>query len=69
MNFPAENSNNPIEFVFSKLKHAVRNMRLQDMMNNRKRTFEELVPIAVNQLTLSDVNNCIEHVYKLYGIL
>ena len=37
---------NPIEYCFSKLKGAVKKMRLNDMINQRKRTYNELVPIA-----------------------
>lgn len=38
---------NPIENVFSKLKIIVKNMRLTDMVNKRKRLYPELVPLAV----------------------
>ena len=39
---------NPIELVFSKLKEWTRRQRLQDMLKERKRTYWELVPLAVD---------------------
>ena len=59
---------NPIEFCFSKLKGLVKKMRLKDMLNNRKRPFEELIPLAVCELKTEEINNCIRHVYKLYEL-
>lgn len=50
---------NPIEYVFSKLKQKVKLMRLKDMMHKKKRCFDELVPIAANEVKEIDVNNCI----------
>ena len=38
---------NPIETIFAWLKLKVKKMRLKDMMNNRQRSYYELVPIAV----------------------
>ena len=57
---------NPIEFVFSKVKQLARKARLNDMMNNRKRTYHEIVPEVIREITKEDVNNCIYHVYKLF---
>ena len=59
---------NPIEFLFSKLKAVVKKMRLHDMLLNRQRPFEELIPLAVRELKTEEVNNCIRHVYKLYDL-
>ena len=59
---------NPIEFCFSKLKALVKKMRLKDMLTNRQRPFEELVPLAVRELKKEEINNCIEHVYRLYDL-
>ena len=50
---------NPIEYVFSKLKKKVKHLRLQDMIHNRKRPFDELVPISANEVTVGNVNRCI----------
>ena len=43
-------------------------MRLNDMINQKKRSYAELVPIAIKQLTVNDVDRCIDHVMKLYEI-
>ena len=59
---------NPIEFYFGQLKRIVRKWRLQDMVRGRQRTFEELIPLAVLEIKNEVVNNCIEHVYKLYNL-
>ena len=48
---------NPIEMTFSLLKNSVKRMRLHDMMNKKKRDFRELIPIAANKVSVSDVNN------------
>ena len=48
---------NPIEMTFSLLKNSVKRMRLYDMMNKKKRDFRELIPIAANKVSVSDVNN------------
>ena len=57
---------NPIEFLFSKLKALTRKERLKDLVNNRKRTYNQIVPEVIRQVTKEDVNNCIYHVYKTY---
>ena len=59
---------NPIEFCFSKLKGIVKKMRLNDMMTKRKRTYRQLVPLAVQKITIEDVDNCIRHVHRIYGL-
>ena len=59
---------NSIEMVFSKLKRIVKRLRLRDMLKQRKRTFPELIAEAVREVSKEDVNHCIEHVMKLYGI-
>ena len=56
---------NPIELVFSKLKEWTRRQRLQDMLKERKRTYWELVPEAVKQVTPELVDRCITHVERL----
>ena len=38
------------------------------MVRGRKRDFEELVSLAVREIKNEVVNNCIEHVYKLYNL-
>ena len=38
------------------------------MVKNRQRDFLTLVPLAVRELKKDFVNNCIEHVYKLYNL-
>ena len=38
---------NPIEYCFSQLKRIVKKYRLQDMINNRQRDFNTLIPLAV----------------------
>ena len=43
---------NPIEYVFSKLKNAARKMRLNDMMKKQQRSFRDIVPLAVDQVTV-----------------
>ena len=57
---------NPIEYMFSKVKTLTRKARLKDILSNRKRTYNEIVPEVISQVTKEDVNNCIYHVYKLY---
>ena len=43
---------NPIEFVFAILKQTVKTLRLQDMLQRKKRSYEKLIEIAVNKLTV-----------------
>ena len=38
---------NPIEFVFSMLKHKVKKMRVLDMLKRNQRLYDELVPRAI----------------------
>ena len=59
---------NPIEYVFAMLKKHVKQMRLSDMIRQEKRTFDDLVPIAVDKLNVQDINHCIGHVYKRYNL-
>ena len=42
---------NPIEFMFSKVKQLARKMRLNDLMNNRKRSLNEIVPEVMKEIT------------------
>ena len=48
---------NPIEFLFSKLKALTRKARLKDLVSNRRRTYNEIVPEIVRKVTKEDVNN------------
>ena len=57
---------NPIEYMFSKVKALTRKARLKDLMSNKKRSYNEIVPEVLKKVTKEDVNNCIYHVYKLY---
>ena len=57
---------NPIEFVFAQMKGIVKRMRLQDMLKERKRSFKELIPLALAQIDEEKIDMCIEHVYDLY---
>ena len=42
---------NPIEFVFAMLKHKVKKWRIQDMMKRKQRSYDELVPKAIGEVT------------------
>ena len=59
---------NPIETIFSWLKQRVKKMRLKDMLQNRHRDFDTLVPLAVRELKKEDINRAIRHVHRLLGI-
>ena len=59
---------NPIEFYFSMLKRLAKRERLQDIVNNRERDFEEIVKKVVNKIPNYKIYNCILHVLKLYEI-
>ena len=59
---------NSIEYVFSILKRTVKRLRLQDMKAERKRTFAQLIALALREVSIEDVDNCIEHVLKLYEV-
>ena len=59
---------NPIEMMFSKLKGIVKRMRLKDMVQQTKRSFRELLPHAVSEISVKNVNNYINWVLNLYKI-
>ena len=59
---------NAIEFVFSKIKGKVRKLRLQDFVDNKSKTYQQYITAAVKNTTHQDINNCINHVYKLFEI-
>lgn len=43
---------NPIEMMFSKMKRIVKRLRLQDMVKEKKRPFNELIPIAAKEIEI-----------------
>ena len=49
---------NPIEMMFSKLKRRVKNMRLKDMVQSKKK-FTLLIPLAAKDLSVEDCSNYI----------
>ena len=57
---------NPIELVFSQMKAMMKRLRLQDMVQERRRSFKELMPIVIRRLDVDKIDNCIEHVLDLY---
>ena len=59
---------NPIEFYFSMLKRLAKRERLQDIVNNRERKFEEIVKKVHKQIPNYKIDNCILHVMKLFEI-
>ena len=59
---------NPIEMVFNMLKQPVKKWRLEDMLKRRKRTYKDLVPLAVRHCTIDKVNKCIDKVLGRFGI-
>ena len=59
---------NPIEYVFSKLKKDVKKRRIQNMIQNKMVDYNALIPKAVCEISKNDVNNCIDHVLKLFKI-
>ena len=57
---------NSIEFFFAQLKAITKRLRLQDMVKERRRSFKELIPIALKMINKEKIDMCIEHVYDLY---
>ena len=53
---------NPIELVFSQLKHRFRRLRAQKLVGLRQETHEGLVRMAWEGIKKRDVVNCIVHV-------
>lgn len=59
---------NPIEFFFSMLKNQVKRIRLKDMMKNKQRSYYEIIPEAMQNNKVNEINKCIQHVKNLLGI-
>ena len=59
---------NPIEFVFSMLKHKVKKMRVLDMLKRNQRLYDELVPRALQEVSIENINKCIWHVHKTFKL-
>ena len=59
---------NPIEFVFSKIKHRFRQLRAKKIIEGTGPKVEEMIQSAVEAVTLQDVQNCIGHVNKMYDL-
>ena len=59
---------NPIEYMFSKLKNRVKQLRLQDMVKNKIRNHKVYVNEAVKEITIDNCNNYIKHCLKLFKI-
>ena len=55
---------NPIEFVFSKVKHNFRNLRARKFMGLTQDSHEALVHQAVKAVRKGDIVNCINHVFR-----
>ena len=56
---------NPIELVFSKVKHRFRQYRAQKMIGLRQESHQALVGKAFMTVKKRDVVNCVKHVDKL----
>ena len=56
---------NPIEFVFSKVKHNFRNLRAKKFIGLTQDSHEALIHQAVKGVRKGDIVNCINHVIKL----
>ena len=59
---------NAIEFYFSQMKHWVKRARLNDMLERRKRTYDDYVAEAADKIDNEKVDGVIEHVLKLFKI-
>ena len=59
---------NPIEYYFSMLKRLVKRERLQDLVANRERDFDEIVKEVYDKMADYKIDNCILNVLKLYEI-
>ena len=59
---------NAIEFFFSQLKRQVKKRRLAAMVRGRKPTYEELVASALPDIPIEKIDNCIEHVLKIFKL-
>ncbi len=56
---------NPIESVFSKVKHTFRVLRAQKLSGNIQLSHEALITKAVKSVRKQDIVNCVNHVQKL----
>ena len=59
---------NGIEYYFSQLKKHVKRFRLQDMLEERKRKFDVIIPLAVPMIETKMVDKFIKHVYHEFKI-
>ena len=59
---------NTKEYYFSMLKRLVKRERLQDLVANRERDFDEIVKEVYDKIADYKIDNCILHVLKLYEI-
>ena len=59
---------NAIEFYFSFLKARVKRQRLQDMVREKKVSYDELVAKAVNEIGKEKIENCVDHVLKIFKL-
>ena len=59
---------NAIEFFFSQLKRQVKKRRLAAMVRGRKPTYKELVTASLPDIEIEKIDNCIEHVLKIFKL-
>ena len=59
---------NPIELMHSILKQSVKKQRLADMLKATKRQYRQILPNAIGEISKEKINNCIDHVLKLFKI-
>ena len=50
---------NAIEYYFSQLKKGVKRIRLQDMMEERSRKFDEIIPLVVPTVKTETIDKMI----------
>jgi len=48
------------------MKASMKRLRLQDMVQERQRSFKELMPIVIKKLEVDKIDNCIDHVMDVY---
>ena len=56
---------NPIELVFSKLKHEFKKLRMRKLLGLAQETHEAMIKKAIKAIKKKDVVNCIKHVNEL----
>ena len=64
-NLPYSPEYNPIELVFSKVKHTFKMLRAKKMTGLIQDGHEAMVVKAVRAVRKQDIVNCIDHVLKL----